>query len=467
MFQGGHMNFGEQLVIRLCSLPDWAYACSVTISVSLLYWASHRTKKSAMILCACEVIFCVAFMALCTVCSVLIRLFGADPLYSFNLATDCALTAYCLIWLLLPGKTALKARGVMIGILYATALTLQQTVGSVSVIVESGFGVTGVALEWVRNAVNLLLIAVAAFLVRFSLARFDYIPRSLIVLVGIVAAALFALRQIDSLMLHALESPGDIYLLLVYVLILFVVLLVYYVMFAACRDKNASVEREKERAYLKATETLVRIADSGMRSLREVRHDIRNQISSMAVLFRQKDYAALEKYFSGYAAEVDSRLEYIDCGNAEVNAVLNLERNKAQEAGILFSYNVAVPPSLPLKPSELCSILTNCIDNAVEACVREGQQGAYVRAELRLRGDYLHLYVENPTVKKRPQTETSKADRTSHGYGKRIVKNIVNRYNGAYDERVADGVYKVSVFLDIAGSAPRREDESKDQDRRV
>ena len=224
----------------------------------------------------------------------------------------------------------------------------------------------------------------------------------------------------------------------------------YYMMYSVCRNRNMAIEREKERAYLKATETMVKITDSNMRNMRELRHDMRNQIASMAYMFGKKDYIALKKFFSSYSSDINEKLEYIDCGNAEVSAILNLERGKAVAAGIPFDYYAAVPQELPFTPSELCSILTNCIDNAVEACVREKISGAYVKADIRMRGDYLHVYVENPTLRSTISSDTSKSDKREHGYGKGIVKSIAKRYNGVYKEWIAEGVYKVSVFLDAA-----------------
>ncbi len=459
------MGFLQSIYVRLCSMPDWVYAFSVTFSACLLIWPLKKSAKSVLLFCAGAASFCLLFTVLGGVLSWLIGLLLPMKFYGFNLATDCTLTVCYVACMFVPGRPNRKSRVLMLGTLYVSSLILQQAVGAVSVLVEFGCGVTGVALEWVRNGVNLLLIDVAGFLLYFELGRFDYIPVPLLVVMGSMAVILFTMRQVNStvLIFSALDITGHVYLLTLYILALFIVLLIYYMMYSVCRDRNMTIEREKQRAYLKATETMVKIADSGLRGLREVRHDIRNQIASMAFLFRKKDYRALEKFFYSYSSDVEERLEYIDCGNPEVSAVLNLESSKAKAAGIRFEYSVAVPQALPFLPSELCSVLTNCIDNAVEACAREKPEKAYVRTEISLRGEYLHVYVENPTLQKRPRAETSKADKQEHGYGKGIVKKIVEKYNGAYHENVAEGLYKVSVFLDTGRDfpSPRRENESE------
>ena len=447
----GVISFPELISIRFSSFPDWIYAFSVTLAVWLLFFPLKKNVKSVFVFCVGEVVLCAAFIFFTSLTSWIIDMVTDKKFYAFNLATDIALTVCYSVFVAVPGRFSVKSRAVMIGILYVAALTLQQMVGTMSVFVGNILDLAGAAIEWVRNFVNLLLVAVSFFLLRFELGKFNFIPASLVVMTAIISVTMFALRQISTAYIDVIASELEAsgYMLILYALILFVILLTHYIMYSVCRNRDVEIEREKEYAYLKATETMLRIADSNMCSLREIKHDMRNQIASMALLFVKKDYSALQKFFMEYSADVNKKLEYIDCGNVEVSAVLNLERSKAIKAGISFEYNAAVPEVLPIKSSELCSILTNCIDNAVEACVRENIAGAYVKVNIGMRGDYLRIYVENPTVQKRVSSSTLKGDKREHGYGKKIVKNIVSRYCGVYNEGIKDGLYKVSVYLNI------------------
>lgn len=124
------------------------------------------------------------------------------------------------------------------------------------------------------------------------------------------------------------------------------------------------------------------------------------------------------------------------CANPLVNSVLTLKNRRAQELGIYLEIQVGYTDTGCIKNLDLCSLLGNLLDNAIEACIPLTEDvEPVILVSLRSQGRLFVLSVENP-VRQAPQRNemeeypTTKPDPEHHGLGLQRARWIARQYSG-------------------------------------
>ena len=126
------------------------------------------------------------------------------------------------------------------------------------------------------------------------------------------------------------------------------------------------------------------------------------------------------------------------CENDAANAVLSAKAEAMGRTGLTADFAVSLPKDLSLSDVDLCALLGNAADNAMEAA----EQAADKTVTLRCRAEkgLFMLRVENAYAGElAPDLATTKADRTSHGFGLAGMREIAERLGGSLETR-AGGV---------------------------
>ena len=235
-------------------------------------------------------------------------------------------------------------------------------------------------------------------------------------------------------------------------------LLSYYMLYAVTQEYNRSLELQAMKLREDTERILTNFSGANYEELRKLRHDIRNHLAYIGALLENQKYDEAHKYFTSLSEDVAIPLGYTDSGNDAVNAIVNFERLRAAAQGVALTLRLSVPEKLPLPDSELCSLLTNLLDNAIEASAEV--EAAERRVELTMirRGSHLLIDVNNPISSAIPPEErlrlnTTKKDRDIHGFGTKIICSIVEKHSGVcrFDSR--DGRFLASVMLELEDTA--------------
>lgn len=136
-----------------------------------------------------------------------------------------------------------------------------------------------------------------------------------------------------------------------------------------------------------------------------------------------------------------------------MNSVLSLKSRRAQELGIHMEIQVGHMDTGQLQNMELCSLLGNLLDNAIDACVPLVPLGEpVILVNLRTQGRLLALAVENP-VARQPQANTAgeypttKANPERHGLGLQSARRIARRNHGCLLTELGEGTFRTIVML--------------------
>ncbi len=186
---------------------------------------------------------------------------------------------------------------------------------------------------------------------------------------------------------------------------------------------------------------------------RKVSHDLKYKHLYMSELLKNKEYNKLDKYIEDIA-QLDTLEDVLiaNTDNSFVDAIVNAKYIMARRNDIEYKVKLDIPSEFSYDNADLCVILGNALDNAIEANIREKVNAPYVDLKMAYDDGNLVIIIENPfkggiVFDKEGNPVTTKIDRESHGFGIDSIRNILRKYNGYMDISVEDGVYKMYIIL--------------------
>lgn len=182
--------------------------------------------------------------------------------------------------------------------------------------------------------------------------------------------------------------------------------------------------------------------------VRTLRHDLRNHLTALQGLLAQGQTAQAAGYLEQIAGSPWAQGSQQFCENETANVVLSSKAEAARRLGLQAEFQAALPRDLPIADPDLCALLGNAIDNAMEAA----QKAADKKVRLRCRTDkgLFMLQVENAlTGDERPDLSTTKKDKAAHGFGLAGMREIAARYGGSLEAGPREGRFELVVCLPL------------------
>ena len=190
--------------------------------------------------------------------------------------------------------------------------------------------------------------------------------------------------------------------------------------------------------------------DNMYRQMRGWQHDYKNHIQTMKSLAASGDYAAID----GYLDKLDTELSAIDTvvktGNRMADAILNSKISLAKAKAVPVFADAQVSVALTTPELDLCVIIGNLFDNAIEASLRLPESERVIRVFMEMKGSRLYMSFTNLTaVNKRAKSggrfATTKG--TDHGFGLARIDALVEKHGGYVSRNSEDGAFTTEVLL--------------------
>ena len=188
------------------------------------------------------------------------------------------------------------------------------------------------------------------------------------------------------------------------------------------------------------------------RQVRGWRHDYRNHIQVMKAHLDAGRYEELDQYLRFLSDDLTSVDTVLKTGNVMVDAILNRKLNLAASQQIPVNAKAAVPPSLTVEPLDICVILGNLLDNAIEACTRiSDQEARFLRVYLGTHRGQLYISVTNsaPALRRKGRQYLSTKIQGDHGFGLLRIDRIAAKYGGVVNRQSEEGVFATEILLPI------------------
>lgn len=185
--------------------------------------------------------------------------------------------------------------------------------------------------------------------------------------------------------------------------------------------------------------------------VRTLRHDMRNHMAVLQGLLDNGDTGKAAEYLRellGSAALSGGRRI---CAHETANAVLSVKLGEMERLGIPADFQVNLPEKLDISDTDLCALLGNALDNAMEACTKVKTPD--IRLRCRMDKGMLMLMVSNPlSGDEKPGLGTTKADGKNHGFGLPGMAEIARRCGGSLDTRTEDGRFELIACIPMSTS---------------
>jgi len=216
-----------------------------------------------------------------------------------------------------------------------------------------------------------------------------------------------------------------------------VVLILNGLVFFAIKGLEENTKKALELNLLKAH--LLQVEDL-LNTLQAQKHEHSRHIQTIqAMLYLEEVDKAIE-YIEGIAESYRHTEDMVYVGHPALTALLNSKRKIAETKKIDFAFSVKCDiANIDVHPWDLCSILGNLLDNALEAAL-QGQDDRRVAIEIKYEDTNYVIYVYNtgPKISERARQWLFAAGYTTkeseaRGYGLYLVKKLVNRYGGKID----------------------------------
>ena len=190
--------------------------------------------------------------------------------------------------------------------------------------------------------------------------------------------------------------------------------------------------------------------DNMYRQIRGWRHDYRNHIQTMKAYAALEDWEALKKYLD----LLDDDLQHVDTviktGNAMTDAILNSKISLAKSKQITVKADAHIPVQLKISEIDLCCIIGNLFDNAIEASLKLPPEQRLIRVYMDMKQTQLYISFTNFTADKKRQkigTRFMSTKGKGHGLGLVRIDEIVSRLDGYISRNSEDGAFTTENLL--------------------
>jgi len=184
---------------------------------------------------------------------------------------------------------------------------------------------------------------------------------------------------------------------------------------------------------------------------RTIRHDLRQHMRILNTLVEEKNLPELKKYFDAYNNTLSLETPLTYCENYAIDALLQYYDQACKENKIHYEVSFSLPPKLQVPDTDLCIILGNLIENAVEACIKQTQISPFISIASEIRGASLLIYIKN-SFEGEIHTHKDRflsSKRNDLGIGTFSVSSLVERYGGLISFETKTNLFMVSLLLPL------------------
>lgn len=190
------------------------------------------------------------------------------------------------------------------------------------------------------------------------------------------------------------------------------------------------------------------------RTMRGWRHDYHNHIQTMlALLDNGAENEPLRRYLLNLNDDLTTVDTVLKTGNVMVDAILNSKLSLIRSREIEAHVKAVVPPALKVSEIDLCTVIGNLLDNALEACMKqENISERFIRIYIGILKEHLYISVTNSVggeIRKSGTKYFTVKNSASHGFGLMRVDSIAKKYGGYVNRQNEEGVFATEVLLPL------------------
>lgn len=188
------------------------------------------------------------------------------------------------------------------------------------------------------------------------------------------------------------------------------------------------------------------------------RHDIQNNLNAVAMLMSEGKYKEAEQYLNEMRTEVSALSPKVITGDEMLDSLISSKLTKLSEQEIGFTINGVIDGGLDWKPTEICSVFANALDNAIEACGKvEVPDERFIELNFKKSRTKRLITIINSTADEidcdklltTAGSMTTKKDKQLHGYGIKNIRKVIEKHDGMMQLSCENGKFIMEFILTL------------------
>ncbi len=308
----------------------------------------------------------------------------------------------------------------------------------------------------ISKSVNFIMILVAAkYLMKLDETNFSRTNLYVLSIAFLLSIVCFC--TLDSIFRRSLEIMKEDRMDFLFCLLSICVFSVNVIVYWAIQELNKRVDQEKEYALIQyQNELMVKAAEENKElnnEWRRIRHDFNNHISCIDMLLQMGNIEKARAYIQKLTQNSQHKELSVNVGNEIAGAVINQKMVRAKNYQISMALKGDLPEQLLMEDNDLCALLSNALDNAIEAaCQVEKVDQRRIELSMAHNDRDILIKISN-TVKQnidaKNTLKTTKQDKKMHGIGMRSMQAIIRKYGGSLSWKCEQQVFVLTIVLPI------------------
>jgi hypothetical protein len=211
----------------------------------------------------------------------------------------------------------------------------------------------------------------------------------------------------------------------------------------------------REKQLLMQTEHFENIIE-GYHQVRRVRHDMMNHLVALHGYLQNEQCDDAIEYIKKINESIDFNRIGMVSNNVAIDALISNRKSKATQAGIYFEEKVSLPGKLQIDDMDMCIVIGNILNNAIEACQRmkNEQMKKHIMLNINYKKGHIFIEVENTYYLRTVKQEEGKFISSKKyqwkydvGLGMSNIERIINKYGGVYQTDLSEAIFKIKIML--------------------
>ncbi|MGN1467054.1 MAG: sensor histidine kinase [Ruminococcus sp.] len=284
--------------------------------------------------------------------------------------------------------------------------------------------------------VNITDIAVFAILIKFRNHNVKLKKiTDVIIFIILPVAMLFAIyATFHSLLLTKNESEIIIYLAVIGFCMIAITAIVWYAVWRISKENEIKTKLLLMEQRTSLYQSNILQNNVQIEKILRVKHDMKNNLLCIDNLISNQEYEEAQTICREVSDNLKAIYTPISTDNPLLNAVINVEQEKASALNIAFTIEIADEMTEFSENSDIISIIGNMCDNAIEYLKNCNEKNRQMKLKIYSHGNHYIINcgnrIEKSVLEENPKLLTSKDDSKNHGKGTEILKAAADKYDG-------------------------------------
>ena len=231
----------------------------------------------------------------------------------------------------------------------------------------------------------------------------------------------------------------------IYIIIQIALILLTIYVFFIVSNKN------RQYKYIQSELENNKRSQESLDKLAKLQHDVAGHVHIMYIFCKNKQYDILEEYISQVYKETQVPNAFYDTPDPALSILVGDLHRKAIQLQIDFDVNIAMD-KLYMNSVDICSFVGNILNNALEGTAKLDVEHRWIDFQmLYCKGGYT-IECTNNALKNTTLGHTTKSDKENHGYGLKIIRDIIKKYHGEILEKTkipVEGEDYTQIYIQI------------------